>query len=63
MTARLKLGDTLTAGQLVQCPRCNKRHRVLKQADAEQKLNQIRCSAIGELVVVGIEGRYLPQAN
>lgn len=50
-------------GQLVQCPRCGKRHRVLKPLEAEQKLDQIRCSRTGELIVVGLEGRYLPQVN
>ena len=57
------LGDAVLPGQLVQCPRCGKRHRVLKPLEAEQKLDQIRCSRTGELVVVGLEGRYLPQVN
>jgi DNA-directed RNA polymerase subunit RPC12/RpoP len=57
------LGDALLPGQLVRCIRCGKRHRVLKPSEAEQKLDQIRCSRTGELIVVGLEGRYLPPAN
>jgi hypothetical protein len=47
---------------LVPCPRCAKRHRVLQRAEGTL-LDQIRCSQAKELIVVGIEGRFLPQKN
>jgi hypothetical protein len=62
MTAKRQLGDALTYRTLVPCPRCAKRHRVLQRA-AGTLLDQIRCSRTGELIVVGIEGRFLPQKN
>jgi hypothetical protein len=62
MTAKRQLGDPVEPGQLVRCPRCGKRHRVLQRA-AGTLLDQIRCSQAGGLIVVGIEGRFLPQKN
>jgi hypothetical protein len=62
MTAKRQLGDPVEPGQLVRCPRCGKRHRVLKPVE-QQRLDQIHCSSFGEFIVVGIEGRYLPQKN
>ena len=56
----LKLGDGLTFRMLVPCPRCAKRHRVLQRSEGSL-LNQVKCGK--ELVVVGIEERYLPQVN
>jgi hypothetical protein len=58
MTRQRKLGDVVGRGQVVPCPRCEKRHRVLAPSEESQKLNFIRCN--GDLIVVGIEGRYLP---
>lgn len=54
------LGDELLPGMVVPCPRCGdgKRHRVLKPESENQKLLYIKCN--GELIVVALEGRYLP---
>jgi hypothetical protein len=52
------LGDEVRAGQIVPCPGCDGNHRVLPLAEEGQKLDYIRCN--GQLIVVGIEGRYLP---
>ncbi len=62
MRMTLQLGDGLAPRMLVPCPRCSKRHRVLQRAEGTL-LDQIRCSQTGELIVVGIEGRFLPQKN
>jgi hypothetical protein len=56
----MKLGDGLRFRMLVPCPRCAKRHRVLQRAEGSL-LNQVKCGQ--ELLVVGIEERYLPQVN
>ena len=61
MAVPRSLGDPVLPGQLVRCPRCGKRHRVLKPTEPEQKFDQIRCA--GDLIVVGLEGRFLPPAN
>ncbi len=42
---------------LVPCPRCPKHHRV-RQREEGTLLDFIKCN--GELIVVGLEGRYLP---
>ena len=60
MTTPLTLGDGIRPGQLVPCPQCTKRHRV-RNPEEGQTLDFIRCN--GELLVVGIEGRYLPPAD
>ncbi len=61
MTRLRKLGDVIGRGQIVPCPRCNKNHRVLPPTEEGQRLNYIRCN--GSLIVVGLEGRYLPYQN
>lgn len=61
MKRTLGLGDEVRPGMVVPCPRCPKRHRVLKPESDDQKLQFIRCN--GQPIVVGLEGRYLPQAR
>ena len=60
MTTPLTLGDAIRPGQLVPCPQCTKRHRV-RNPEEGKTLDFIRCK--GELLVVGIEGRFLPCSN
>jgi hypothetical protein len=56
----LTLGAGIEYRMLVPCPRCPKRHRVLQREEGTL-LDYIRCN--GELMVVGIEGRFLPCQN
>ena len=60
MKKALRLGDPVLPGQLVPCPRCSKRHRVLQRAEGNL-LDQVRCK--GQLLVVAIESRWLPIQN
>ncbi len=55
------LGDPIRPGQYVPCPRCGKRHRVLKPHLETQRLLFVACAGVP--LAVAIEGRYLPQAN
>jgi hypothetical protein len=55
------LGDEVRPWQVVPCPQCDRNHRVLPPAEEGQKLDFIKCN--GELIVVGLEGRWLPPVN
>lgn len=57
MKTPLALGAGIEFRTLVPCPRCSKRHRVLQREEG-QKLDFVKCR--GELLVVGLEGRFLP---
>ncbi len=56
-----KLGEAVHPGQMVQCPRCKKRHKIAEPEEEGQRLLFIRCD--GEKIAVALENRYLPQAN
>ena len=60
---RLGVGADIKTGQIIPCPKCGKSHKVIAPADKEQKLNFIYCRSVKRFIAVGLEGRYLPQAN
>ena len=60
---RLGVGADIKTGQIIPCPKCGKGHKVIAPADNQQKLNFIYCRSIKRFIAVGLEGRYLPQAN
>jgi hypothetical protein len=55
------LGEEVHPGQLIHCPRCQKRHKIAEPEEDGQRLLFINCGH--EKIAVAIENRYLPQAN
>lgn len=61
--AKLELWAEIKTGKIIPCPKCGKGHKVVAPTDNQQKLNFIYCKSAKRFIAVGLEGRYLPQAN